>query len=119
MYETFTVYMDRAALHWLLNINDPSGRLICFRLGLTEFHFEDKYKKGKANTQADALCRLNTFNETIHHDDSGDIPVFTLELLKVELEPNKHNEENDFLEVDYANIDELYVTKKPTQSTHP
>ena len=60
MYERFVVHTDNAALHWLLTIDDPSGRLMRWRLRLAEFDFEVRYKKGKANTQADALSRLDT-----------------------------------------------------------
>lgn len=68
MYKRFTVYTDDAALHWLLTIYNPSRRLIRWILRLAEFTFEVKYKKGKTNTQADALSRLNKAAKTISHD---------------------------------------------------
>ena len=55
MYQRFVVHTDHASLHWLLTIDDPSGRLMRWRLRLAEFDFEVKYKKGKENAQADAL----------------------------------------------------------------
>jgi len=117
MYERFTVFTDHAALHWLLTIDDPSGRLIRWRLRLAEFDFEVKYKKGKINTQADALSRLVTTGETIPHDDNDDIPVFELDLVNAELELNRSPEDVDFIDVQYAEIDELYAgIESPTTS---
>ena len=65
MYERFVVYTDHAALRWLLTIQEPSGRLIRWRLRLAQCDFEVLYKKGKINTQADALSSLKTLAETI------------------------------------------------------
>ncbi len=78
MYERFMVYTDHAALRWLLSIQEPSGRLMRWRLRLAEFDFEVAYKKGTINTQADALSRLRTLAETIT-DDSDEIPSFLSE----------------------------------------
>ena len=100
MYEKFVVYTDHAALHWLLTIDDPSGRFIRWRLRLAEFDFEVKYKKGKANTQANALSRLHTFAETKPHDENDDIPVFMNELDE-SIDPI----DTDFIDLQYANVD--------------
>ena len=75
IYEKFTVYTDHAVLGWLLTINDPSGRLMRWRLRLAEYDFNIEYKTGKTNTQADALSRLHTSAETIN-DDAEDFPAF-------------------------------------------
>ena len=63
--ENFIVHTDHASLRWLMNVTDPSGRLIRWRLRLSEFDFEIMYKKGKANGQADAFSRLLTEGETV------------------------------------------------------
>ena len=78
MYEKFIVDIYHAALHWLLSITDPSGRLIRWRLRLSEFDFEVKFKKGKANTQTDALYRLIVDGETVP-DENDYIPAFNIE----------------------------------------
>ncbi|CDF35613.1 unnamed protein product [Chondrus crispus] len=67
--EHFIVHTDHASLRSLMNVTDPSGRLIRWRLRLSEFDFEIKYKKGKANSQADALSRLQTAGETVDEID--------------------------------------------------
>ena len=63
--EHFIVHTDHASLRWLINVTDPSGRLIRWRLRLSEFDFKIKYKIGKANSQADALSRLLTEGENV------------------------------------------------------
>ncbi|MGH0053304.1 MAG: reverse transcriptase/ribonuclease H family protein, partial [Sphaerochaetaceae bacterium] len=56
--EKTTVHTDYASLRWLMTITDPSGRLMHWRLRLSEYDFEVQYKKGLKNYQADALSRL-------------------------------------------------------------
>ncbi|CDF36784.1 unnamed protein product [Chondrus crispus] len=70
--EHFVVHTDYASLRQLMNVTDPSGRLIRWRLRLSEFDFEIKYKKGKANSQADALSRLRTAEETLIREQAVD-----------------------------------------------
>ena len=60
-----------------MEVTDPSGRLMRWRLRLSEFDFQVEYKKGKANTQADALSRLRTNGETSHIEDD-EIPCYLL-----------------------------------------
>ena len=75
----FVVHTDHASLRWLLSVNDPSGRLMRWRLRLSEFDFDVEHKKGKANTQADALSRLTTLGETAL-DVDDEIPCFLLDM---------------------------------------
>lgn len=56
--EKFIVTSYHASLRFVMNINEPSDRLIRWRLRLSEYDFVVKYNKGKSNTQADALSRL-------------------------------------------------------------
>lgn len=78
LYETFIVHTDHAALRWLLTIQEPSGRLMRWRLRLAEYNFQVHYKKGPSNVHADALSRLRTTAETTT-DDWDEIPSFSLE----------------------------------------
>ena len=71
----FVVHSDHAALRWLMEIAEPSGRLMRWRLRLGDFDFRIEYKKGNKNTQADALSRLKTLGETVVPIDE-DIPCF-------------------------------------------
>lgn len=54
----FTVLTDHKPLEWLFKCKDPGSRLIRWRLKLEEFEYDIKYKKGKINTNADALSRF-------------------------------------------------------------
>ena len=101
----------------MLTIDDPSGRLIRWRLRLAEFDFEVKYKKGKANTQADASSILHTSAETKPHDDNDDIPVFMNELDKNEsIDPI----DTDFIDLQYAKVDsELACNLEETEQFDP
>ena len=78
IYEHTTVHTDHRALHWLMNISEPSGRLTRWRLRLSEFDITIQYRKGKDNQQADALSRLLTGSPTNETDDD-DIPAFICE----------------------------------------
>lgn len=84
MFEKFVVHSDHAALHWLLTVSDPSGRLMRWRLRLAKYDFEVKYKPDKANTQADALSPLRTDASTVSDHDMEDIPAFLLNEENVE-----------------------------------
>ena len=78
LYEDFTVYTDHNSLNWLFNITEPSGRLTRWRLRLSEFKFDIKYKKGADNHHADALSRLLTGSPTINDDENDVIPTFMI-----------------------------------------
>lgn len=63
---------------WLFSLKDPNSKLVRWRLKLEEFDYEVLYKKGKANTNADALSRVEihtkeTFDKTDALDDSASL----------------------------------------------
>lgn len=119
MYERFTVYIDHDPLHWLFTIKDSSGRLIWWRLRLAAFDFDVQYKKGKSNTQAVALLRLNTFRKTIRHDDSDWFLVSLLDSVKRELERNRTLDKVEFIEVHYSQEEELFTKLDDPHPNHP
>ena len=88
-----------------MNVTDPSGRLIRWRLRLSKFDFEIKYKKGKANSQADALSRLLTAGETTDEVDE-EIPCFMAE-------PDDATEEN---EEDFERLDDILALEEGAAS---
>lgn len=67
--EQFDVHTDHNCLQWLMMLSDPSGRLLRWRLRLSDFTFEIHYKKGYLNTQADALSRLLSSGHTTEHEE--------------------------------------------------
>lgn len=64
MYDKFVINTDQSSLQWLIEMNDPSGRLMRWRWRLPKFVFTVLYKKGKLNTQADALSQLPSFGSS-------------------------------------------------------
>ena len=90
LYEEFTVHTDHSALRWLLTIQEPSGRLMRWRLRLAEYNFQIKYKTGTTNVHADALSRLRTNAETVQ-DDWDEIPSFLLEDDPSDVNENNHD----------------------------
>ncbi|XP_047025498.1 uncharacterized protein LOC124634121, partial [Helicoverpa zea] len=54
----FTIVTDHKPLQWLFNCKDPGSRLVRWRLKLEEFDYNIIHKKGKINTNADALSRF-------------------------------------------------------------
>lgn len=54
----FKVVTDHKPLQWMMNLKEPNSRLTRWRLRLSEYDFTVTYKKGKANSNADALSRI-------------------------------------------------------------
>lgn len=54
----FTIVTDHKPLQWLFNLKEPNSRLVRWRLKLEEYDYEIVYKRGKLNTNADALSRI-------------------------------------------------------------
>lgn len=54
----FKIITDHKPLQWLFSIKDPSSKLVRWRLQLEEHEYDIVYKKGKQNTNADTLSRI-------------------------------------------------------------
>jgi hypothetical protein len=54
----FKIITDHKPLQWLFNLKEPNSKLVRWRLKLEEYDYEILYKKGKLNTNADALSRI-------------------------------------------------------------
>ena len=117
-FERFTVYTDHNALRWLFNIAEPSGRLMRWRLRLAEFDFEIQHKKGRLNTQADALSRLKTDAETVYDPEADVVPVYLAEeeIARRE-EDNDEPVNTDFLHEDWAEHDAALVNEQEAVHT--
>ena len=50
----FTIVTEHKPLTWMFSVNDPSSRLLRWRLLLEEFDYTIEYKAGKKNVNADA-----------------------------------------------------------------
>ena len=63
----------------MLNFSNSEGRCARWRLRLSEFYFEVKYKPGAANAVADSMSRMNSTAEDTSPLDEG-IPRLLLDL---------------------------------------
>lgn len=77
------MHTNHASLRWLPNVTDPSGRLIRWRLRLSELDFEVIYKKGRENTQADVLSHLPSAGSNQDPVDY-DVPCFLADCFNVD-----------------------------------
>lgn len=61
----FKIVTDHKPLQWVMSLKEPNSRLTRWRLKLSEYDFTVIYKKGKHNTNADALSRVEIHNEEV------------------------------------------------------
>lgn len=54
----FKIYTDHRPITWIMSLKDPNSKITRWRLKLAEYDYEVIYKKGKLNTNADALSRV-------------------------------------------------------------
>ena len=71
----FTIMTDHEALKWLYRTQDPSPRLVRWRLRMMDYKYTIQHKPGKINKNADALSR-NPITETM------EITVLPLQIQK-------------------------------------
>lgn len=56
--QKFIIYTDHKPLVWLYFLKEPNQRLIRWKLKLEEYNYEINHLKGKENSVADALSRV-------------------------------------------------------------
>ena len=68
----FTIYTDHKPLKWLESNRDLGSRLTRWRIKLSDYNYTIEYKKGKSNTNADALSRNPVTSQvlSINHEMS-------------------------------------------------
>ena len=88
--KTFTVYSDQASLRWLMTIAGSSGRLMRWRLRLSEFDFTVLYKRGLCNTHC-----------VLHGEPTSEIEDEIL-CFVIEGDDIVQNDDTDFISADYA-----------------
>lgn len=59
----FKIITDHKPLQWMMNLKEPNSRITRWSLKLAEYDFTVIYRKGKSNTNADALSRIEIHNE--------------------------------------------------------
>lgn len=70
----FKIITDHKPLQWLFSIKEPNSKLVRWRLKLEEYDYEIIYKKGKNNTNADSLSRIQI--NPIEDDQLSILPNF-------------------------------------------
>lgn len=78
----FTVITDHAALQWLKNIVNPTGKLARWSLNLQQYSFDVVHRKGKYNVVADALSRCNNVEINMIEISTQSLDEFYLKLRK-------------------------------------
>lgn len=53
------IVTDHKPLVWVMNVKDPSSRLMRWKIKIEEFDYVTIYKKGSLNTNADSLSRIH------------------------------------------------------------
>ena len=106
MGEKFTVLTDHNSLSWLMKINDPSGRLMRWRLRLAEYNFDVRYKKGAQNWCADFASRMHTSNSIEVDEDHDEIPCYVID-----------TDNRKFSEI--YELEHLFITKSGLQTQVP
>lgn len=71
----FRIITDHKPLQWLMNLKEPNSRLVRWRLKLEEFDYEIVYKKGKQNTNADALSRIEIYPTEVDQTETDVPPI--------------------------------------------
>lgn len=69
----FIIYTDHKPLSWLEAQQDSSSKLTRWRLRLLDYDYDIVYKKGKQNTNADALSRIKV--NALSDDDGQSMKV--------------------------------------------
>lgn len=59
----FKILCDKSPLQWLFSVKKPNSKLVRWRQELEEFDYQIFNKKGKANTNTDALSRKLTLKK--------------------------------------------------------
>lgn len=95
----FICITDHKPLAWLSSLKEPNSRLMKWKLKLEEFDYEVQYKKGKENTNVDALSRIEINTKIVQNkkDDNDDDLLSILPQVDVE-DILSNNELDEILE---------------------
>lgn len=111
----FTILTDHKPLQWLFSLKEPNSRLVRWRLKLEEYDYNIVYKKGKQNTNADALSRIEI--NAIENDNEsiivnpGDIDSIIEDCIN-NSDPTLHLEDPETI-LEYLNEEPQASTSKP------
>lgn len=126
LWSEFDAHTDHSALRWLMTIKDPSGRLMRWRLRLSEFRFVPKYKKGTSNQVADMTSRVPSDGHTTVCPDL-ELPCYSIVDADGYLqfdEPTEGDSDDEddasfFLEERDAHYDQILAGSEEPESEEP
>lgn len=101
----FNIVTDHKPLTWLMSLKEPNSKLVRWRLKLEEFEYQIIYKKGKQNTNADALSRVEINLNEINNNTSNNSSIN---------DSNSNNNFNDEIISQMGSIEENQVGGLPT-----
>lgn len=87
----FTIMTDHKPLVYLFGMNNPSSRLLKFRLIMEEYDYNIEYVKGVNNVAADALSRIVITSEDLKDMNSKMVNVITRSMSRKEKEAKDNN----------------------------
>lgn len=106
----FKIITDHKPLQWLFNLKDPSSKLLRWRMKLEEYDYQIIYKKGKLNTNADALSRIEIHAKETSGEKSDISP-----LVRYIEEFNKELENGNDNPTENENMDQISIIAQPDQ----
>ena len=112
--QKFVIETDHNPLVWLYKIKEPNTRLARWKIKLDEFDFEIVYKKGKENLVADALSRVEVYNN--ENDNVSTTPQVgepsNLEEVEESLSQNSKNYHDISSDEDQSDDDTIHSTEE-------
>src|SRR5699024_8084703 len=115
----FKIYTDHRPLVWLFSLKEPNSKLVRWRLKLEEYDYEIIYKKGKQNSNADSLSRvqLNMLENESVVNHPGEINRETVEFLRYLAEHPEEFLDHDQPQSDSQSDRPLVTPPNPLAST--
>ncbi|KAI8126852.1 Retrovirus-related Pol polyprotein from transposon 17.6 [Lucilia cuprina] len=71
----FLIETDHKPLTWLFSIKEPNSKLVRWKLKLSKFNYEIKYKKGTKNGNTNALSRIEPESVSINALESSNVTI--------------------------------------------
>lgn len=111
----FNIITDHKPLQWLFSLKDPNSKLLRWRIKLDEFDYNIIYKKGKLNTNADALSRIELH---IKETDNFQNLVEYMNEFNKSLEKPDNKDADDPNDDPDENIDQMSTVVQPDLDQH-